>query len=106
MLRIPSCLLLCTPNALVAYVVHLPMYDNIISHLIHLTQQLLVAPQTQISIHLAQRAKPNPTAFLPKSYTVYQRRSAESPIIHKGPMGAGMSMPVKDEMQVPPALRT
>ena len=29
-----------------------------------------------------------------------------SPTIHRGPTGSGMSIAVKDEMQVPPALRT
>jgi hypothetical protein len=31
--------------------------------------------------------------------------SLTSPTIQRGPIGAGMSMPVKEEMQVPPALR-
>lgn len=38
--------------------------------------------------------------------STYRTLLTHSPTIQRGPMGAGMSMPVKEEIQVPPALST
>lgn len=42
-----------------------------------------------------------PTLLVPRSYTEYHLRKNESPRMARGPAGAGMSMPKKDEMQDP-----